>query len=81
MHSGTKVEESWYSKYLIFIFAYTKIVFFRIFPNLPLSTIIFFFLSIDVLPAPQEEGPDAQGIKTITSFRRNDKGQVEKVSN
>jgi len=35
---------------------------------------------VDVLPPPQEDGPDAQGIKTITSFRRNDKGQVEKVS-
>ncbi len=33
----------------------------------------------DILPAPQEDGPDDQGIKTITTFRRNDKGQVEKV--
>jgi hypothetical protein len=32
-----------------------------------------------MLPPPQETGPDDQGIKTITSFRRNDKGQVEKV--
>ncbi len=30
-------------------------------------------------PPPQEEGPDDQGIKTITTFRRNDKNQVEKV--
>jgi hypothetical protein len=33
----------------------------------------------DLLPPPQEEGPDDQGIKTVTTFRRNDKGQVEKV--
>jgi translation initiation factor 3 subunit G len=33
----------------------------------------------EILPAPHEEGPDEQGLKTLTVYRRNDKGQVEKV--
>ena len=34
----------------------------------------------DALPPPQEEGPDANGIKTVTSYRRNEKlGVIEKV--
>jgi hypothetical protein len=31
------------------------------------------------LPPPTEEGPDEEGIKTTTSYRRTDKGAVEKV--
>jgi hypothetical protein len=31
------------------------------------------------LPAPSEEGPDADGIKTTTTYRRTEKGAVEKI--
>ena len=31
------------------------------------------------LPAPTEEGPDADGIKTTTTYRRTEKGGIEKI--
>ena len=31
------------------------------------------------LPAPTEEGPDSDGIKTTTTYRRTDKGGIEKI--
>ena len=34
----------------------------------------------DALPPPSTTGPDARGIKTATEFRRNERGEMVKVT-